>query len=54
MKCDSGRSTFPDTYGGGRGIERTLYTLGRGQRVKKIDDVTFFGENPDSRGIYPF
>jgi len=54
MKDSAGRSTFPDTYGGGIGIERTLYTLCRGQRVEKIDDVTFFGKNPDSHQIYLF
>jgi len=54
MKDDTGRSTFPDTYGGGIGIERTLYTLLRGPKVKKIDDVTFFGKNPDSHQIYLF
>jgi hypothetical protein len=54
MKNSAGRSTFPDTYGGGIGIERTLYTLCRGPRVEKIDDVTFFGKNPDSHQIYLF
>ena len=54
MKDDTGRSTFPDTYGGGIGIERTIYTLCRGPKVEKIDDVTFFGKNPDSHQIYLF
>ena len=54
MKDDKGRSTFPDTFGGGIGIERTIYTLCRGPKVKKIDDVTFFGKNPDSHQIYLF
>jgi hypothetical protein len=54
MKDDKGRSTFPDTYGGGIGIERTLYALSRGPKVDKIDDVTFFGKNPDSHQIYLF
>ncbi len=54
MKDDAGRPTFPETYGGGIGIERTLYTLCRGPKVKKIDDVTFFGKNPDSHQIYLF
>jgi len=54
MKDDKGRSTFPDTYGGGIGIERTLYALLRGPKVDKIDDVTFFGKNPDSHQIYLF
>jgi len=54
MKDDTGRSAFPDTYGGGIGIERTLYALLRGPKVDKIDDVTFFGKNPDSHQIYLF
>jgi len=54
LKDDKGNSTFPDTFGGGIGIERTLYALCRGPRVDKIDDVTFFGKNPDSHQIYLF
>ena len=54
MKDSAGKSLFPETYGGGIGIERTLYTLLRGPKVKKIDDVTFFGKNPDSHQIYLF
>jgi len=54
MKDGAGKPLFPDTYGGGIGIERTLYTLLRGPKVKKIDDVTFFGKNPDSHQIYLF
>jgi aspartyl/asparaginyl-tRNA synthetase len=54
MKDGAGKPLFPDTYGGGIGIERTLYTLLRGPQVKKIDDVTFFGKNPDSHQIYLF
>ncbi|MFH1830473.1 MAG: amino acid--tRNA ligase-related protein [Pseudomonadota bacterium] len=52
MKDDKGRLVFPDTYGGGIGIERTIYAICRGPKVKKIDDVTFFGKNPDSHQIY--
>ena len=54
MKDDKGQSTFPDTFGGGLGIERTLYALSRGPKVNKIDDITFFGKNPDSHQIYLF
>lgn len=54
MKDQAGKPTFPDTYGGGIGVERTLYTLLRGPKVDKIDDVTFFGKNPDSHQIYLF
>jgi hypothetical protein len=48
MRDDAGKPTFPDTYGGGIGIERTLYMLCQGPRVEKIDDVAFFGKNPDA------
>jgi len=54
MKDKNGNPTFPETYGGGVGIERTLYALLRGPKVDKIDDVTFFGKNPDSHQIYLF
>ena len=54
MKDGEGKQLFPDTYGGGLGIERTLYALLRGPKVDKIDDVTFFGKNPDSHQIYLF
>ncbi len=49
-----GVTTFPDTMGGGIGIERSLYALLRGPKVKKIDDITCFGKNPDSHQIYMF
>lgn len=52
MKDANGKPLFPDTAGGGIGIERTLYTLLRGEKIKKIDDVTFFGKNPDSHPVY--
>jgi len=52
MKDDSGRSLFPDTFGGGIGIERSLYAILRGDKIKKIDDITFFGKNPDSHPVY--
>ena len=53
-KDDQGRSTFPDTFGGGIGVERTLYAICRGPKLDKIDDITFFGKNPDSHQIYMF
>lgn len=53
-KDDKGRSTFPETLGGGIGIERTLYAITRGPALDKIDDITFFGKNPDSHQIYMF
>jgi len=36
MKDDKGKPTFPDTYGGGIGIERTIYTLCRGPKAEKL------------------
>ena len=54
LKDDEGKPSFPETYGGGIGIERTLSALLRGPKIEKIDDVTFFGKNPDSHQTYLF
>jgi aspartyl/asparaginyl-tRNA synthetase len=54
MKDAEGRPLFPDTMGGGIGIERTLYALLRGPKIKHIDDISFFGKNPDSHPLYLF
>lgn len=53
-KDGKGKPTFPETVGGGIGVERTLYALCRGPKLSKIDDLTFFGKNPDSHQIYMF
>jgi aspartyl/asparaginyl-tRNA synthetase len=53
-KDKNGNSMFPDTFGGGIGIERALYALCLNEKIKKIDDVTLFGKNPDSHPIYMF
>lgn len=53
-KNDQGQPSFPDTLGGGIGVERTLYALCRGPELDKIDDITCFGKNPDSHQIYMF
>jgi aspartyl/asparaginyl-tRNA synthetase len=53
-KNDQGQPAFPDTLGGGIGVERTLYALCRGPELDKIDDITCFGKNPDSHQIYMF
>jgi aspartyl/asparaginyl-tRNA synthetase len=53
-KDKNGNSLFPDTFGGGIGIERTLYALCLNEKIKVIDDVTLFGKNPDSHPIYMF
>lgn len=50
----AGRSLFPPTFGGGMGVERLLWALLRGPRVGKIDDVTFFGKNPDTAELFLF
>jgi aspartyl/asparaginyl-tRNA synthetase len=54
MKNSAGMYNFPETYGGGIGIERTLFTLCRGKKISKIEDITYFGKNPDSHQIYLF
>jgi hypothetical protein len=50
----NGLPLFPDTFGGGVGIERALFTLLKGERITKVDDVTLFGKNPDSHPMYLF
>ena len=54
QKSPSGKSLFPATYGGGIGIERSLFALLKGKVIKKVEDVTFFGKNPDSHPLYVF
>lgn len=54
MKDKDGKPHFPETFGGGIGVERTLYALLRGPKIDKIDDLTCFGKNPDSYPIYLF
>ena len=49
-----GRPTFPSTFGAGIGIERLLWALLRGPKVRHIEDVTFFGKNPDSAELFLF
>jgi aspartyl/asparaginyl-tRNA synthetase len=54
MKDVNGKPYFPDTFGGGIGVERTIYALTKGPRIEKIDDVSCFGKNPDSYPIFLF
>ena len=54
MKDNDGKPLFPEPMGGGIGIERTLYAILRCDKVRKIDDITFFGKNPDSHPLYLF
>ena len=51
--CD-GKPYFPETMGGGIGVERSLYALLKGPKIEKIDDITCFGKNPDSYPIFLF
>ncbi len=53
-KDSEGLPVFPETFGGGIGIERLLWTLLRGPFIQNIDDVTFFGKNPDSTELFLF
>ena len=54
MKDAQGKPYFPDTFGGGLGVERSLYALLKGSKIEKIDDLTCFGKNPDSYPIFLF
>ncbi len=54
MKDAAEKPIFPETMGGGIGVERTLYSILRGEKIKKLDDITFFGKNPDSHPLYLF
>jgi len=47
MRTEQGQGLFPQVFGGGLGIERTLFALLHGPRLKDIDEVTCFGKNPD-------
>jgi aspartyl/asparaginyl-tRNA synthetase len=49
-----GIPSFPDTFGAGIGIERLLFALLRGPHIEHIEDVTFFGKNPDSAELFLF
>ena len=54
MKNKQGKPFFPETMGGGIGVERTVFTILEGEKIKKIDDITCFGKNPDSHPIFLF
>jgi hypothetical protein len=51
---EAGQPTFPETFGGGIGVERFLWCILRGPVVETIEDVTGFGKNPDGPGLYLF
>ena len=54
MLNKKGQAYFPDTFGAGIGIERSLYALLKGEKIEKIDDITCFGKNPDTYPIFLF
>ncbi|MDH7484528.1 MAG: hypothetical protein QHH01_07865, partial [Spirochaetales bacterium] len=47
LRDASGKPYFPQTCGGGLGIERSLFALLHGPEIQDIDQVTCFGKNPD-------
>ena len=53
-KNEYGVPIFPDTFGGGIGIERIIFALCKGKKIKLVDDITLFGKNPDSHPLYLF
>jgi aspartyl/asparaginyl-tRNA synthetase len=54
QRDERGRYLFPETYGGGLGVERCLFALCRGESIRQVDQVTLFGKNPDSYPLYLF
>lgn len=50
----SGAAAFPQTFGGGLGIERSLFALLQGPVIHSIDEVTYFGKNPDAGSPFLF
>ena len=49
-----GSQLFPQTFGGGIGIERALFALLQGPAIRAIEEVTYFGKNPDNPGPFLF
>lgn len=49
-----GEALFPQTFGGGIGIERALFALLQGPAIRRIDEITCFGKNPDIPGPFLF
>ena len=54
QKDDQGRALFPETFGGGLGVERCLFALCLGEKIRQVDQMTLFGKNPDSYPLYLF
>ena len=53
-KTATGEAAFPQTFGGGLGIERSLFALLQGPVIRTIDQVTYFGKNPDAGSPFLF
>ncbi|MFA5852579.1 MAG: hypothetical protein WC820_07760 [Spirochaetales bacterium] len=53
-RTPEGESVFPQTFGGGIGIERALFALLQGPKIRRIDEITCFGKNPDVPGPFLF
>jgi aspartyl/asparaginyl-tRNA synthetase len=54
LATPQGEPLFPETAGGGLGIERCLFALLNGPSIRRIEELTFFGKNPDSAPVYLF
>lgn len=54
QKNEKGDYLFPETFGGGVGVERALFALLHGKAIEKVDEVMLFGKNPDSHPLYLF
>jgi len=54
QRDEQGKALFPETFGGGLGVERCLFALCLGERISQVDQVTLFGKNPDSYPLYLF
>jgi aspartyl/asparaginyl-tRNA synthetase len=54
QKDRDGKSLFPETFGGGLGVERCLFALCLGEKIRQVDQITLFGKNPDSYPLYLF
>jgi aspartyl/asparaginyl-tRNA synthetase len=54
QKDTAGKPLFPESFGGGLGVERCLFALCLGDRIRQVDQITLFGKNPDSYPLYLF
>ena len=54
QKDGQGKPLFPETFGGGLGVERCMFALCAGERIRQVDQITLFGKNPDSYPLYLF